>query len=56
MLGEAEDAFGDGVAVMVVVEEPAVEMGFAESLLDECEVHVWVSPPGGISCGNILKG
>ena len=30
---------GDGVAVMVVVEEPAVEGGRAESGLDGVEVH-----------------
>ncbi len=36
---EAEDAVGEGVAVVVVVEEPAVEFIFAEGGLDGGEVH-----------------
>ncbi len=36
---EAEDAVGDGVAVVMVVEEPAVEVGVAQSGLDGFEVH-----------------
>ena len=36
---EAKDACGDGIAVMVVVEEPAVERGFAEGCLDGVEIH-----------------
>jgi hypothetical protein len=31
---EAQDASGDGVAVMVVVKEPAVEAGFAQMRLE----------------------
>ena len=36
---EAEDAVGEGVAVVVVVEEPAVDFIFAEGLLDGGEVE-----------------
>jgi hypothetical protein len=36
---EAEDRVGEGVAVVVVVEEPAVDFIFAESLLDGGEVE-----------------
>jgi hypothetical protein len=36
---EAEDAVGDGVAVVVVVEEPAVEVVVAQGGLDVVEVH-----------------
>jgi hypothetical protein len=36
---EAEDAVGDGVAVVVVVEEPAVELSVAERCLNRVELH-----------------
>ena len=36
---EAEDRVGEGVAVVVVVEEPAVNFIFAEGLLDGSEVE-----------------
>jgi len=36
---EAEDVGGDGIAMVVVVEEPAVERGGAKSGLDGVEVH-----------------
>jgi len=36
---ETEDAGGDGVAMMVVVEEPAVELSFAEGGLDGFQLH-----------------
>src|ERR1700721_4727969 len=36
---EAEDGCGDGVAVVVVVEEPAVEAGVAKGGLDRFKVH-----------------
>jgi hypothetical protein len=39
LLVEAEDVRGDGVAVVVVVEEPAVEAGVAECGLNCVEVH-----------------
>ena len=35
---EAEDMRRDGIAVMVIVEEPAVERGFAQSSLDGVEI------------------
>ena len=31
---EAEDAIGDGVAVVVIIEEPAVEVVFAQGRLN----------------------
>ena len=37
---QPEDAVGDGVAVVVIVEEPAVELGVAQSGLNGFEVHV----------------
>jgi len=36
---DAEDTLGDGVAMMVVVEKPAVEGGVAQSGLDCVEIH-----------------
>ena len=36
---EAEDVSGDGVAMVVIVKQPAVEVGFAEGGLDGFEVH-----------------
>ena len=36
---EREDLRGDGIAMMVIVEEPAVERGFAQSGLDGVEIH-----------------
>jgi hypothetical protein len=36
---EAEDAFADGVTVMMVVEEPAIELGVAESGLYGVQLH-----------------
>ncbi len=36
---EAEDAVGERVAVVMVVEEPAVEFIFAEGLLDGGEIE-----------------
>src|SRR6185437_11657925 len=38
-VGEAEDAVGDRVAVMVIVEEPAVEFLIADRRLEGVEVH-----------------
>ncbi len=38
-LVEAQDAVGEGVAVVMVVEEPAVKFIFAECGLDGFEVH-----------------
>ena len=39
---EREDVRGDGIAVMVVVEEPAVERGVAEGGLDWVEIHTGI--------------
>ena len=39
LLVEAQDALGDGIAVVVVVKEPAVKPGVAESRLDRFEIH-----------------
>src|ERR1700739_5040087 len=36
---EAKDALADGVAVMMVVEEPAVVAGLAQCRLNRVEVH-----------------
>ena len=36
---EAEDAVGEGVAVVMVVEEPGVEAGLAQGGLDGGDVH-----------------
>src|SRR5208337_4972665 len=36
---EAEHAIGDGISMMVVVEEPGVEPLFAQGCLDVLEVH-----------------
>jgi hypothetical protein len=36
---EPENARADGIAVMMVVEQPAVEAGVADSCLDRVEVH-----------------
>ena len=52
---EAQNAPGDGVAMMVVVEEPAVEAGLAQRRLNRVKVHTrfyaqsggW--PPAGAS-------
>ena len=38
---EAEDAVGDGVAVVVIVEEPAVEVVFANCRLNCLEIHAY---------------
>ena len=44
--GEAEDALGNGVAVVMVVEEPAVEVLVAKGFLDVFEFHLlYPSPP-----------
>ena len=39
VLVEREDVLGDGIAVVVVVKEPAVERGVAKGGLDLVEVH-----------------
>ena len=36
---EREDVRGNGIAVMVIVKEPAVESGVAEGRLDGVEIH-----------------
>ena len=36
---EAQDVGGDGVAMMVIVKQPAVEVGLAEGGLNGFEVH-----------------
>ena len=36
---EAENAVGDGIAVVVVVKKPAVELLFAEGCLNSIEIH-----------------
>ena len=36
---EAENVRGDGVAMMVIVKEPAVKGGVAESGLDRLKIH-----------------
>jgi len=36
---EAKDARGDGIAMVMVVEEPAVKGGVAQSGLDLVEIH-----------------
>ncbi len=36
---EAEDAVGDRIAVVVVVEEPAIELVFADGELELIKVH-----------------
>ncbi len=36
---EAEDALADGVAVVMIVEEPAIEPGFAQRGLNRIEIH-----------------
>jgi len=36
---QAQNALGDGVAVMMVVEEPAVKAGLAECGLNRVKVH-----------------
>ena len=46
---EAEDVRGDGVAVVMVVKEPAVEAGVAESRLDRVEIHTGIGYPVEIS-------
>ena len=40
LLVEAEDARGDGIAVMMVVKEPAVNAGLANGRLYCFEVHI----------------
>ena len=51
---EAEDAVGEGVAVVMIVEEPAVEMLVAERGLDGVEIHggdfIWLG--GCVLCRN----
>ena len=37
--GKAEDAIGDGVAVVVIVEEPGVNVTLAKRVLNGGEVH-----------------
>jgi hypothetical protein len=44
---QAEDAVGEGVAVVMVVEEPGVEVGVAERGLDGGDVHGENSRPVG---------
>ena len=39
---EAKNAFRDGIAVMVVLKEPAVEAGVAEGCLDLVEIHTGI--------------
>jgi hypothetical protein len=43
---EAKNARGDGIAMVVVVEEPAVEGGVAESGLDCVEIHTGIGYAG----------
>ena len=38
-LGQAEDAVGQGIAAVVIIEEPAVQAGITEGGLDGLEVH-----------------
>ncbi len=37
--GKSEDAVGDGIAVMMVVEKPGVDVALTQSVLDGGEVH-----------------
>ena len=39
VVGQAEDAGGNGVAVMMIVEEPGFDAGLAQSGLNRVEVH-----------------
>ena len=54
VLVEAEDAIGDGVAVVVVVKEPAVEVVLAQGGLNGGEIHVHYLSfrGGGAPCAN----
>lgn len=47
VLVEAQDARGEGIAVMVVVKQPAVEAGLAESGLHSVEFHREMITAGG---------
>src|SRR5215469_13387565 len=40
LLGQAQDAVGDRIAVMMVVKEPAVEVALAQGRLKGFEFHV----------------
>ncbi len=54
---EAEDAAGDGVAMMVVVKEPAVNGGSAEGGLDGFDIHRENDTRGGrgrTECGGMM--
>ena len=47
---EAEDALADGVAMVVIVEEPAVVAGVTEGRLNRVQVHrghssAWIKGP-----------
>ena len=42
---EAEDRVGEGIAMMMVIEEPAINFIFAEGLLDGEEIEL------GLVCG-----
>ena len=55
VLVEAEDAVGDGVAVVVVVEEPAVEVLFAERRLNRVEVHPEQYAPPPVFLRKVFK-
>ena len=37
---QPEDAVRDGITMMMVVEEPAIEPGLTQSFLDRIELHI----------------
>ena len=38
-LAQSEDAVCDGVAMVMIVEEPAIELGLSQRFLDRIELH-----------------
>src|ERR1017187_4596325 len=56
LLVEAEDMGGYGVAVMMVVEEPAVVAGLAEGGLNRFEVHSGILRGNGGGFPDQLQG